>query len=262
MLLVFGAPCQLLSLAGQEHGRTIPLADIDVLKARGPLVLSGCGRPHPKHRQLLLHASKLRCSRLDRKTRQFVANARRLVDVLADKNLVGVGKILHARGDVHCLPEIIEPLVQRDRDRRALVDADLQDQRLVGLPLVESGDLAAHVERRLHRVGGIEERRHDRIADRLDDRAVVADRHVLQPVEMLLHEREGVQVADPVVERGRALQVGEEKRDVLDAEPLVAADHLGAEEVAETSASSGAACRRGTARNGAAAAGRRPAEAA
>jgi hypothetical protein len=24
--LVFGAPCQLLSLAGQEHGRTIPLS--------------------------------------------------------------------------------------------------------------------------------------------------------------------------------------------------------------------------------------------
>ncbi len=28
MLLVFGAPCQLRSLAGQEHGRTIPLAVI------------------------------------------------------------------------------------------------------------------------------------------------------------------------------------------------------------------------------------------
>ena len=27
MLLVFGAPCQLQSLAGQEHGRTIPLTD-------------------------------------------------------------------------------------------------------------------------------------------------------------------------------------------------------------------------------------------
>jgi hypothetical protein len=27
-LLVFGAPCQLQSLAGQEHGRTIPLADL------------------------------------------------------------------------------------------------------------------------------------------------------------------------------------------------------------------------------------------
>ena len=28
MLLVFGAPCQLRWLAGQEHGRTIPLADM------------------------------------------------------------------------------------------------------------------------------------------------------------------------------------------------------------------------------------------
>jgi hypothetical protein len=27
VLLVFGAPCQLGLLAGQEHGRTIPLAD-------------------------------------------------------------------------------------------------------------------------------------------------------------------------------------------------------------------------------------------
>ena len=28
VLLVFGAPCQLRSLTGQEHGRTIPLPDI------------------------------------------------------------------------------------------------------------------------------------------------------------------------------------------------------------------------------------------
>jgi len=27
VLLVFGAPCQLRLLAGQEHGQTIPLAD-------------------------------------------------------------------------------------------------------------------------------------------------------------------------------------------------------------------------------------------
>src|SRR6266853_2548970 len=30
VLLVFGAPCQLRLLAGQEHGRTIPLADVAV----------------------------------------------------------------------------------------------------------------------------------------------------------------------------------------------------------------------------------------
>ena len=31
VLLVFGAPRQLLSLAGLEHGRTIPLADIPLI---------------------------------------------------------------------------------------------------------------------------------------------------------------------------------------------------------------------------------------
>jgi hypothetical protein len=28
VLLVFGAPCQLRSLAGQEHGQTIPLCEV------------------------------------------------------------------------------------------------------------------------------------------------------------------------------------------------------------------------------------------
>jgi hypothetical protein len=35
LLLVVGAPRQLRSLAGQEHGRTIPLADAPVTGARG-----------------------------------------------------------------------------------------------------------------------------------------------------------------------------------------------------------------------------------
>ena len=96
----------------------------------------GCQtRPDAKHRKLLLHASKLRRSRLDCEGLEFVANARRLVDVLADENLVGVGKVLHTRSDVHGLPEIIQPIIQGDGDRRALVHADLQDQFLVGLPL-------------------------------------------------------------------------------------------------------------------------------
>ena len=38
MLLVFGAPCQLRSLAGQEHGRTIPLAVIGAVIAQRRLV--------------------------------------------------------------------------------------------------------------------------------------------------------------------------------------------------------------------------------
>jgi hypothetical protein len=34
VLLVLSAPCQLLVLAGQEHGRTIPLADMSGLNER------------------------------------------------------------------------------------------------------------------------------------------------------------------------------------------------------------------------------------
>ena len=47
MLLVFAAPCQLLSLAGLEHGRTIPLAvlshsaSIAVLKEEAEVPLFG-----------------------------------------------------------------------------------------------------------------------------------------------------------------------------------------------------------------------------
>ena len=37
VLLVFGAPCQLRLLAGQEHGRTIPLTDIDLPRLKGVL---------------------------------------------------------------------------------------------------------------------------------------------------------------------------------------------------------------------------------
>ena len=36
VLLVFGAPCQLRSLAGREHGRTIPLTDIAIRSLRRP----------------------------------------------------------------------------------------------------------------------------------------------------------------------------------------------------------------------------------
>src|SRR5262245_43320712 len=57
VLLVFGAPCQLPLLAGREHGRTIPLADMDRIEfpqCSGPAWRIGVcyrwgwrhGRPH------------------------------------------------------------------------------------------------------------------------------------------------------------------------------------------------------------------------
>jgi hypothetical protein len=46
VLLGFGAPCQLRLLAGPEHGRTIPLADVDLAEIAERDVMERCGRDH------------------------------------------------------------------------------------------------------------------------------------------------------------------------------------------------------------------------
>ena len=98
---------------------------------------------------------------------------------------------------------------------------------------VEALHFVEHRDGRPYRVERVQKGRHDSVADRLDHGAVVGGRHILKPVEMLLHQREGVEVTDPVVQRGRPLQVGEQQRDVLDADPLGGPDHLGPEQGAE-----------------------------
>ena len=89
------------------------------------------------------------------------------------------------------------------RSRSALGAVELRDARL-------------HGERRPHRVGRIAERGHHRIADRLDDRTVVVAHDRAQEREMLAHDVEGRGIADPLVERRRAAQVGEQQRDLAD----------------------------------------------
>ena len=50
---------------------------------------------------------------------------------------------------------------------------------------------------------------------------------------MLLDQLEGVEIADPLIERGRSPDVGEQQPDVADREALRATDHLGAEQALE-----------------------------
>ena len=69
-------------------------------------------------------------------------------------------------------------------------------------------------------MGGVRIGCHHRIADRLHDRAAMADGRLAQQVKMLLDKLEGIQVADPLVECGRAPDVGEQQRDVADREPF------------------------------------------
>ena len=50
---------------------------------------------------------------------------------------------------------------------------------------------------------------------------------------MLAHQVEGHQVADPLVELGRALQVGEQEGEAGDLQALVDVERVGAIDVAE-----------------------------
>jgi hypothetical protein len=70
----------------------------------------------------------------------------------------------------------------------------------------------AHAHRGAQRPLRRREGRHHCVADRLDDRPALGGDRGQECAEMAAHEIEGGEIADPVVKRGRASQVGEEDR--------------------------------------------------
>ena len=103
----------------------------------------------------------------------------------------------------------------------------------IGVSARVGWNVVVDLVRGAQRVDRIDERRHHRVADRLDDRAAVLrdDREHLVEVPLDLDERG--RVAARGVERGRADDVGEQQRLLADAEPDVGADVLLGEQIAE-----------------------------
>ena len=99
--------------------------------------------------------------------------------------------------------------------------------------VVEPAHRLAHAQRRGQRTVGRQEGRHHRIADGLDHGAAFGRDDLVQRAEMLAHQVEGDQVADPLVELGRALEVGEQEGEAGDLQPLVDVERVGAVDVAE-----------------------------
>jgi hypothetical protein len=95
------------------------------------------------------------------------------------------------------------------------------------------GDGCLHGQRRLHRLRGIAERGHHRIADGFYHRAVMVAHDRGQQREMLAHHIVGLGVAHPLVERGGTLQVGEEQRHLADARLVTRPQGRGGKEIAE-----------------------------
>ena len=90
------------------------------------------------------------------------------------------------------------------------MDADLQQQVVAVALLVEPAHGLAHAQRRRHRAVRSRKRRHDGVADRLHDRPGLCGHDLVEHAEMLPDQIERSEIADPFVELGRALEVGEQ----------------------------------------------------
>ena len=80
---------------------------------------------------------------------------------------------------------------------------------------------------------GPDEGRHHGIADGLDHRAFLRGDDLQQRMEMRAHQIECGEIADPLVQGGRALQIGEQEGQRCDLEALIDAEIVGLEDVAE-----------------------------
>src|SRR4029078_7600814 len=104
---------------------------------RSALTHAALRAPDTKDAKILTHAAQLRLGRLHRHRGEERRSLLVRVHVLREADLARFGDTLDAGGDVHVLPEIIESVVQRHRDGGAGVNANLEDQRAVGLLGVE-----------------------------------------------------------------------------------------------------------------------------
>ena len=113
------------------------------------------------------------------------------------------------------------------------MQADVEGEILAAALLVDFAHGLAHPHRRAQRPVRRREGRHHRVADRLHHRAALGRDRGDELAEMAAHEIEGGEVADPVVERGRAPEVGEQDGEARDLEALLGIERAAAIEVAE-----------------------------
>jgi hypothetical protein len=64
----------------------------------------------------LVDSPEFRSALCHRVWRNNFRDTLRVMNVFRNTNLISAGKVLHPCRDIHCLAEVIEPLVERDCD--------------------------------------------------------------------------------------------------------------------------------------------------
>ena len=112
-----------------------------------------------------------------------------------------------------------------------VMHADLEPEG--SRPTGRRGELRLGAEHRAQRGDGPPEDGHDRVPDRLHDRAALVGHRVAEDVEMADDRAVRRRVPDLAVEAGRVAQVGEDDRQAADGHVLAGTERLGGEQVAK-----------------------------
>ena len=108
------------------------------------------------------------------------------------------------------------------------MNADL-DQQVI----LNRGDRCVHAQRRGQRAVWRRKSRHHRIADCFDHCARLGGDDLVEHAEMRADKLEGGDIADAIVKLSRAFQIGEQKGQAGELEPLIDVERIGAIDVAE-----------------------------
>src|SRR4051812_25551310 len=101
---------------------------------------------------------------------------------------------LYTRGDVHGLAKIILTIVEYDRQARALMNADFENE-IVSQVI----DRFAHAQSCLHSTIGRRKRSHDRVSYRLYDGTALLGDDIDEQVEVRTYNVEGGEITDSIV---------------------------------------------------------------
>src|ERR1700684_1084208 len=142
---------------------------------------------HSKNRDHLIDTFKNDLLLCNDTGSQQIIDTRSAANSFAYTNLIAVGVILNSGRDVYGSAEVIEAFIKRHCDRRASVNADLQNDILFLAKFVETFGFLPHSNCRANGVRWLFECRHYRIADGLDYSAIIYNGRVKQTFEMLLH---------------------------------------------------------------------------
>src|SRR5216684_1475065 len=154
-------------------------------------------------------------------------------DRAGSKDRTRVGQTLYARRDIYGSAEIVLALVENDGQAGSLMDPYLEQLPVAGARVVEIAHCLSHAQRSSNRPIRGREGRHYRVAAGFDHGTRLGGDNLVEELKMRSDEVKRDQVANPLIEFGRAPEVREQERQAGDLQALIDVNRVGAVDIAK-----------------------------